>query len=110
MKKDTEGNICEPHIVKQQDTKKEKDEKEEEFKGIGIRAPLVGTFYRASSPEEPPYVQVGDHVKKGEVVGLIEAMKLMNEIVAPVDGVIEAIMIENEELVGFDQLLVKMKE
>lgn len=83
---------------------------EEVFTGISIKAPLVGTFYRASSPEAKPYVNVGDKVKKGDVLALIEAMKLMNEIVAPVDGVIEEILIENEELVEFDQILIKMKE
>lgn len=113
MKKNIEGNTFVPQVVTPEvakDEKIEKEEKVENFKGVGIRAPLVGTFYRASSPEEAPYVHVGDRVKKGDVVGLIEAMKLMNEIVAPLDGVIEEILIENEELVGFDQLLIKMKE
>lgn len=113
MKKNIEGNTFVPQMETSKvikDEKIENEEKVESFKGVEIRAPLVGTFYRASSPEEAPYVHVGDHVKKGDVVGLIEAMKLMNEIVAPVDGVIEEILIENEELVGFDQLLIKMKE
>ena len=58
---------------------------------VEIKAPLVGTFYQAPGPDEQPYVKVGQQVKKGDVVGIIEAMKLMNEVVAPQDGVILSI-------------------
>lgn len=75
-----------------------------------IKSPLVGTFYRSVTPEAKPYVMVGQEVKKGEVLALIEAMKLMNEVIAPMDGVIEGIIAENDELVQFNEVLIKMKE
>lgn len=75
-----------------------------------IHSPLVGTFYHASSPEAKPYVKLGDIVKKGQVVCIIEAMKIMNEITAPVDGVIEAILVNNKEVVGYDQVLMTIGE
>ncbi len=75
-----------------------------------VKAPLVGTFYRASSPDAKPYVMSGQKVKKGEVLGLIEAMKLMNEVLSPVDGVVLDILGGNEELVQYDEVLFKIKE
>lgn len=77
--------------------------------GDDIKAPLVGTFYRASSPDADPFVNEGDRVKKGDVVGVIEAMKLMNEIVAPRDGVITKILVENGKMAEYDQVLMKIK-
>lgn len=70
-----------------------------------IKAPLVGTFYNAASPENPAFVKVGDVVKKGQTLGIIEAMKLMNEIESEFDGVVEAILIENEQMVEYGQPL-----
>lgn len=74
--------------------------------GIEVKAKIAGTFYRAPSPESEPFVQVGQKVKKGEVIGLIEAMKMMNDIVAPEDGVVTQIIASNEELVSFDDVLI----
>ena len=71
-----------------------------------VKAPLVGTFYRAPSPEEPPFVEVGQQVKKGDVIGIIEAMKLMNEVTATEDGVVTAINIENGVMVEYGTTLV----
>lgn len=70
--------------------------------GKEICAPLVGTFYAAPSPDQPPYVQVGDSVKKGSTVCLIEAMKMMNEVTAPCDCVIREIIAKDGELLEFD--------
>ncbi len=70
-----------------------------------IRSPMVGTFYRAPSPEANPYVQVGDHITKGKVLCIIEAMKLMNEIESDIDGKIVKIMVENAQPVEYDQVL-----
>lgn len=78
--------------------------------GIEIRAKVAGTFYRASSPESEPFVQVGQTVKKGETVGMIEAMKMMNDITAPADGEVLEIIAKNEELVGYDDVLIILKE
>lgn len=74
-----------------------------------IEAPLVGTFYSAPSPEEKNFVDVGQEVKKGDVVGIIEAMKLMNEITAPCDGVISSVQVENGQMVEYHQVLMRMK-
>lgn len=73
--------------------------------GNVVRSPLVGTFYRAPSPGADPFVRVGQRVKKGDTLCIVEAMKLMNEIKAETDGVIAEILIENEQPVEFDQPL-----
>lgn len=70
-----------------------------------ITCPLVGTFYSAPSPDAEHFVRVGDHVKKGQVVGIVEAMKLMNEIESEYDGVVEAVLVENEATVEYGQPL-----
>ena len=75
----------------------------EEVTGNIVKSPLVGTFYSASSPDAAPYVQVGDMVKKGQVLGIVEAMKLMNEIESEFDGTVKAILVKNGDLVEFDQ-------
>ncbi|RKZ21574.1 pyruvate carboxylase subunit B, partial [bacterium] len=72
---------------------------------VAIKAPMVGTFYRAPAPDAPPYVEVGDVVKRGQVVCIIEAMKLMNEIESDVDGRIVEILVKNEEPVEYGQEL-----
>ena len=81
-----------------------------EPEGDAITAPMVGTFYAASAPEQPPFVQVGDHVKKGQTVCLMEAMKMMNEVQAPCDCVIEEILQEDGALVSFGEPLLRYRE
>lgn len=76
-----------------------------ETSGNIVKSPLVGTFYNAASPEEEPFVKVGDKVKKGQVLGIIEAMKLMNEVESEYDGTVEAIYVENEEMAEYGQPL-----
>jgi len=70
-----------------------------------VTAPIVGTFYRASAPDKPPYVQTGDVVKKGQVLCIIEAMKLMNEIESETAGKIVQIAVENGQPVEYGQTL-----
>ncbi|CDR30671.1 Biotin carboxyl carrier protein of acetyl-CoA carboxylase [Acholeplasma oculi] len=70
-----------------------------------IKSPLVGTFYESSTPSGKPFVKVGDTVKKGQVVCIVEAMKIMNEITSAVDGKIEKILFKNGDVVGFDDIL-----
>ncbi len=70
-----------------------------------IRSPIVGTFYRAPSPGAPPFVEKGDRVKKGQVLCIVEAMKVMNEIESDVDGTVVDILVENAEPVEFNQVL-----
>lgn len=77
--------------------------------GSQVKAPLVGTFYLASSPDSEPFVSVGDTVKKGQILGIIEAMKLMNEIESEYDGVVESILVENEQMVEYGQPLFVIK-
>ncbi|SHH46917.1 acetyl-CoA carboxylase biotin carboxyl carrier protein [Tepidibacter thalassicus] len=89
-------------------TEEENIENDEENVYI-VTAPLMGTFYRASSPDAPPYVSVGSKVKKGDKLCILEAMKLMNEIECDVDGEIVDILVENEELVEYGQPLFKIK-
>lgn len=74
-----------------------------------VTSPLVGTFYSAPSPEAEPFVRAGDTVKKGQVVGIVEAMKLMNEIECEHDGVITEIMVNNGDMVEYGQVLIKVK-
>ena len=74
-----------------------------------ITSPLVGTFYAAPSPDDAPFVSVGDTVKKGQVIGIVEAMKLMNEIESEHDGVITEIMVNNGDMVEYGQVLIKVK-
>jgi len=77
--------------------------KETTVKTIEIKAPMVGTFYRAPSPEAPPYVEVGQTVEVGQVICIIEAMKLMNEIKSEIKGKILEILVDNAEPVEFGQ-------
>ncbi len=73
--------------------------------GTKVLAPLVGVFYAAPTPEASAYVQVGDKVKEGQILCLIEAMKMMSEITAPRDGVIREIYVKNQDVVGFEEKL-----
>lgn len=73
--------------------------------GNVVKSPLVGTFYSAPSPEEEPFVKVGDSVSKGQVLGIVEAMKLMNEIESDFDGVVKQIFVSNEDVIEFGQPL-----
>ncbi|MHA6248011.1 acetyl-CoA carboxylase biotin carboxyl carrier protein [Pontibacter sp. CAU 1760] len=77
----------------------------EESKYVAIKAPMIGTFYRASSPESPIFVNVGDEVKKGQVICIIEAMKLFNEIESEVSGKIVKVLVDNANPVEYDQPL-----
>lgn len=73
--------------------------------GFEMKSPLVGTFYNSPSPEEEPFVKVGDRVTKGQTLGIIEAMKLMNEIECEQDGVIKEILVGDQEMVEYGQTL-----
>ena len=77
--------------------------------GFVQKAPIVGTFYKAPSPDADPFVKVGDTIQKGDVICIIEAMKLMNEIEAESGGTIEKILVQNAEPVEYDQPLFIIK-
>jgi len=72
---------------------------------LEIRSPMVGTFYRSSSPDKPPYIKVGDSIQQGSVVCIIEAMKLFNEIESEITGRIAKVMVEDATPVEYDQVL-----
>ena len=82
-------------------------EAEQAEQGTVVKSPMVGTFYRAASPDRPPFVSEGKRVEKGETLCIIEAMKLMNELPSPVSGVVRRVIAGNGEPVGFgDSLFV----
>ena len=122
MKKNgTREVIVEPHVieasapisvpvVKPQEEKgmvTVEGQKDEEYKII--KSPMVGTFYASSAPDKEPYVKVGDKITKGQVVCIVEAMKLMNEIESEFDGEIVEICIKNEDVVEYGMPLFKIK-
>lgn len=74
-----------------------------------IKSPMVGTFYAAKSEDSEPFVSVGDTVKKGQIIGIVEAMKLMNEIEAPYEGVVESILVKNKDVVEYGQHIISLK-
>ena len=113
-------SIEQPKMM-QQAIELESEEKEElsateapdvpkEKAGTAVESPMVGVAYLQANPDEEPYVKVGDRVEQGDVICLIEAMKIMNEIQAPHAGIVTEILIENEEVVEFNQALIRIEE
>ncbi|MCT8977568.1 acetyl-CoA carboxylase biotin carboxyl carrier protein [Clostridium sp. CX1] len=76
---------------------------------VEVASPIVGTFYASSGPDKPPYAKVGTKVKKGDTLCIIEAMKLMNEIQSEIDGEVVEVLVENEQMVEYGQLMFKIK-
>ena len=93
----------------QTETKAEEEEEDEDEK-LFITSPIVGTFYSASAPDVPAFVKVGDHVKNGQTVCILEAMKMMNEITSDFDCEIEAVLVSNEQKVEYGQPLFRVKK
>ena len=89
--------------------KTENKQIEKKIEGELIKSPMVGTFYQAPSPDSPPYVRVGDKVKKGDTLCILEAMKIMNEIEAEFDCEILEILVEDGQPVEFDTPLFRVK-
>lgn len=85
------------------------NDKEEKEDYKIIKSPMVGTFYSSASPTSQPFVKVGDKIKKGQVVCIIEAMKLMNEIESEYDGEIVEVCVKDEEVVDYGKSLFKIK-
>jgi acetyl-CoA carboxylase biotin carboxyl carrier protein len=73
-----------------------------------IKSPLVGTYYQSSTPTGKPFVEVGQNVKKGQVVCIIEAMKIMNEITSPYDGIIKEVFAHNGDVIGYNQTIMRV--
>ncbi len=97
--------ISEPSVQPKAEKAPEKKEKE----GVFVTSPLVGTFYAAPAEDAEPFVKAGDTVKKGQVVAIVEAMKLMNEIESEVDGVIAEVLVKNGEMVDYGKPLFRVK-
>lgn len=74
--------------------------------GDSVKSPMVGTFYKSPAPGEPAFITVGKEVKKGDVVCIVEAMKMMNQIESPVSGVVKEILVDDGQPVEFDQDLI----
>ncbi len=83
---------------------------EEEVSGCTVNSPIVGTFYESSSPDNPPYVKEGDEIKVGDVLCIIEAMKVMNEVKSKVSGKISRILVDNESVVEYNQPIFLIDE
>lgn len=81
-----------------------------EAEGTAVESPMVGVVYLQPQPDAESFVKVGDRVERGQVVCIIEAMKLMNEIQAPASGIITEILVENEQVVEFNQPLMRIQE
>ena len=97
-----------PPAAKPVDTKTESGKAEESVKSentFTFKSPMIGTFYRSGSPDSPPFVKVGDQIAKGQVLCIIEAMKLFNEIESEVEGKVVKILIDNAQPVEYDQPL-----
>lgn len=111
MKKESEKPIVQKNNeVPEEETKPEtKQEIKQEENYKTVTSPMVGTFYTKASPSSEPFVKVGDKVKKGDVLCIIEAMKLMNEIESDVDGEIVEICCKEESIVEYGTVLFKLK-
>ena len=103
------ANGCEAPSVKENTvaTDQKRDVSEAEIKEL--KAPLVGIFYRAAAPGEKPYVEAGQKIAKGDIIGIIEAMKVMNEITAKEDGIVEKILAEDAALVEYNQTILTFR-
>lgn len=109
-------------IKKEQITKSESDYPQENIQAdvvtqniieetfVEIKAQIAGTFYREPSPDSAPFVQVGQKVKKGDILGLMEAMKMFSNVTSPVDGEVVEILVEDESLAEYQQVLIRLKE
>ncbi len=113
----TVEKIVEPQIQSLPQTEKiensndeeKKEEVKEEKKYHEVKSPIVGTFYRAPAPDAEPFVEVGDRVKVGQTLCIVEAMKNMNEIETDVEGIVKEICVENAKPVQFGQVLFKIE-
>ena len=101
------GSFTENTMTKEQDQKVEEPEVNN---NILVRSPLVGTFYQSPSPDSEPFAKVNQKVNKGDVIFIVEAMKVMNEITSPVNGTIVSINVKDATMVEFDQIVMEIME
>lgn len=98
-----------PFAVPERKCASEESENAHEISGKVMNSPIVGTFYAAPSPEKPPFVTVGRQVSKGDVLFIIESMKLMNEVTSEYDGVVAEIFVEDGDTVEFGQPIMRIE-
>ena len=101
------GSIAENVIMNEQGLKEEEPEVNN---NVLVRSPLVGTFYQSPSPDSEPFAKVNQIVSKGDVIFIVEAMKVMNEITSPVNGTIVSINVKDANMVEFDEIVMEIKE
>ncbi|WP_419750260.1 acetyl-CoA carboxylase biotin carboxyl carrier protein [Terrisporobacter petrolearius] len=110
IEKNREETICTKSVTQNEVLQiKEEVERIESDNFEYIKSPLIGTFYNSPSPEEEPYIAIGDKVSKNQVIGIIEVMKVMNEVKCNYDGIVEDILINNNDTVEYGQSLIKIK-
>lgn len=90
------------------DSQLEISDEKMETETIKIKSPLVGVYYEAKAPGEAPFVKIGDRVQKGQILAIVEAMKIMNHITATDDGIVTAIHVNNGDIIEFDQVIVEL--
>lgn len=89
--------------------KKNKDKKKINNENYIVKSPIVGTFYRSPSPTSKPFIEIGQKIKKGDILCIVEAMKMMNQIESEKDGTIQSILLENGETVEFNEPIIIIK-
>lgn len=112
LEKSQQVQVTAPVTVSSESAPVVKEVKEEKtvISGTEVKAPLVGVYYSSPSPDDQPFVKEGSKVTKGQTLCIVEAMKVMNEIKAPVDGTVRSLLVKDEDLVSFDQTLMIIEE
>ena len=101
------GSFTDNSVVKEQEQKVEEIEVND---NLLVRSPLVGTFYQSPSPDSEPFAKVKQKVNKGDVLFIVEAMKVMNEITSPVNGTVVSINVKDTSMVEFDEIVMEIRE
>lgn len=98
-----------PTSVQNENRNETKEDKEKECKGTVIKSPIVGTFYSSPAPDKPPFVKVGQHVKCGDTLYIVESMKLMNEIASECEGTVAEIYVKDGQPVEYGQPVMRIE-
>jgi acetyl-CoA carboxylase biotin carboxyl carrier protein len=106
----SEPKVVHSHTIETQKESEQPKSLKADLTTSQIKSPLVGTYYASASPDLPPFIEIGKPVKKGQVLCIIEAMKIMNEITAHADGVIKEIHVKNGDIIQYDQVLFTVGE
>ncbi len=113
VKLEKKGNDVLPPVSSQYiatETKNQEQIEDEVNNNVLVKAPLVGTFYDSPSPESDPFVITNQKVNKGDILFIVEAMKVMNEITSPVSGIVKHILVKNSSMVEYGQVVLEIEE